>query len=38
MINHKESKQVSMDSWVLQQLWKDMKTKIKKQISTNKQS
>ena len=38
MINQKKSKQVRMDSWLLKLLSRDMKTKTKKQRSTNKQS
>ena len=37
MINHKESRQVRMDSWLLQLLSRDMR-KNKKQRLTNKQS
>ena len=39
MTSQKESKEVSMDSWLLKLLSRDMKTKTnKKQRSTNKQS
>ena len=38
MINQKESKQVRMDSSLLKLMSRDMKTKKKKQRSTNKQS
>ena len=38
MISQKDSKQVSMDSWLLKLLSRDMKTKPKKQRPTNKQS
>ena len=38
MISQKDSKQVGMDSWLLKLLSRDMKTKKKKQRSTNKQS
>ena len=37
MINYKESKEVRMDSWLLELLSKD-KNKNKKQRSTNKKS
>ena len=38
MINQKKSKQIRMDFWLLKLLSRDMKTKTKKQRSTNKQS
>ena len=38
MINYKEGKQARMDSWLLELMSKDMKTKIRKQRSTNKKS
>ena len=37
MISQKESKQVSINSWLLKLLSRDMKTKTKKQRSTIKQ-
>ena len=37
MINQKESKQVTIDSWLLKLLSRDMKIKNKKQKLTNKQ-
>ena len=37
MINHKESKEVRIDSWLLKLLPRDMKLK-KNQLTTNKQS
>ena len=38
MINHKESKEVRIDSWLLKLLLRDMKSKKKNQLPTNKQS
>ena len=38
MINHKESKEVRIDSWLLKLLSRDMKSKKKNQLPTNKQS
>ena len=38
MINHKESKEVRIDSWSLKLLSRDMKSKKKNQLPTNKQS
>ena len=38
MINQNESQQVRMDSWSLNLKSRDMKTKTKKERSTNRQS
>ena len=38
MINHKESKEVRIDSWLLKLLSREMKKKKKNQLPTNKQS
>ena len=38
MINQKESKKIRTDSWLFKLLSRDVKTKTKKQKSTNKKS
>ena len=38
MINQKESKQVSMDSWLLKLLSRDMKKQSKQQTKINQQT